>query len=162
MHRTLGALLALTALATPASSQYRNDPERRWITQSIRSSCDWFENCKYLYTKNRVLIYAQEPRRYDSYNRLDRCKPSVRVWGSQAQSEENAYERALTSWTGAVRFQYGEVYINFALAEDIKKLCTPSSISDTITSKLQEKVFSTEYFRCEVQATPCRPRRKED
>ena len=152
------ALATIAGTAVPAISE----DDGRWIRKSLRSSCEWWETCKYRYRQVRYWQPTYRSYNEDPYRHLDKCKPAIRVWGEQAQNRENALNRAVVNWTGAVRFQYGEVYIDYSIAENQKVLCTPSSVSDTVTSKLQEKVFNTEYFRCEVQATPCRPRRKDD
>lgn len=160
--KTIAALILLCLMASPVQSQHWDDDERYRVRKQVYSSCDWWGNCRRYYRPRVQGWYSTGNHHHLDSRNLERCKPSIRVWGDQAQTIENAKARAITSFTGATRFQFGEVYLDFSLAEDVKILCSPSSVSDTITSKIQEKVFNTEYFRCEVQARPCRPKRKED
>lgn len=156
----IAALLILIILLFPLQSSAQEDGDK-WIRKTSRSSCEWWETCpRYYYRRHvhrlpAVRVYA--PRQNDAL-----CHPSITVVGRQGQSEENAWAHAVESWQGAVRFRHGEIFMAITMADDIKRLCGPSSVSDTATAKLQDKVFGIEYYRCEITAKPCRPRRRED
>ena len=155
-----GALTLIVLLtATPALAGSRDRgatwDDRYWIRQAVRSSCEWWENCQHKYRYRYVR--REVDRRYDD-RVLSRCKPAIRVWGQQAQTTGNAEGHARVALSGAIRFSYGEIYLNQDYWEDVKVLCGPTSVPDTVTSK----TVLPDYFRCEVEAKPCRPRRKED
>lgn len=164
--RYLLALLITPLICSSAFAQNSWD-ENKWIRQTLRAQCEWYENCTHKYIYRYVRRPQVESWRYyhrpevDSLSRLDRCKPAVRVWSAQAQSEDNAYRKAIEAWAGSVRFQFGEIYIGIEHAENVKKLCGPSAVADTITSKLQDRI-GIEYWRCELTATPCRPKPKRE
>jgi hypothetical protein len=81
---------------------------------------------------------------------LDRgiiCQPRRRVVGEERKSEERAKKSAESAWMGAVRYDYGERYQDLSHAKDPRFNCDPSSVS---------RIVKTPYYRCVVEATPCR------
>jgi hypothetical protein len=79
------------------------------------------------------------------------CHDSVRATGTQGESEESAYDRAVIAWQGQVQFLHGARYVVLKSARDATVTCAPSNIPDAI----REKIGGTLY-RCEIKARPCR------
>jgi hypothetical protein len=75
------------------------------------------------------------------------CQPRRRVVGEERSSKEKAQKAAEGSWMGAVRYDYGERYQDLNFAKDVRHNCDPSSVS---------RIVKTPFFRCVVEATPCR------
>jgi hypothetical protein len=80
-----------------------------------------------------------------------RCQPLVPATGDQAQSEDSAYESAITSWRGEVRFLYGERFSDLKKARDLDRTCAPSSVPDSARDRALAPLF-----RCRISARPCR------
>jgi hypothetical protein len=79
------------------------------------------------------------------------CQRVVPATGEQAQSEDSAYESAVTSWRGEVRFLYGERYSDVKNARDLDRVCAPSSVPDSVRDRTLAPLF-----RCRLTARPCR------
>lgn len=80
------------------------------------------------------------------------CHAMVPAVGEQAQSEEAAWEAAITSWRGRVRWLHGERFTNHKAARDLLRACAPSSVPDAYRDQKLPPLY-----RCEMQARPCRP-----
>lgn len=75
------------------------------------------------------------------------CHPRRRVVGDERPSQDDARRAAENGWMGAVRYDYGERYQDINRAKDVRLNCGPSSVSAALR---------TPFFRCAVEATPCR------
>lgn len=76
-----------------------------------------------------------------------KCLDVVRVVGSQDIREDAAEESAKKAWAEMVRWQHGESFQDFKLAQGYAKRCSRSSIGEAMG----------QYFtRCEIEAQPCR------
>jgi hypothetical protein len=146
------ALAAMTwVLLTTAGAEW---PERDafYRCDSYRDSRDWRRwanrNCD---DWRRQHARHWRPR-YVHIPRGDAlCQPVVPASGEQAQSEDNAYESAVTAWRGEVRFLYGERYSDIAKARRLDRVCAPSSVPDSARDKALAPLF-----RCRITARPCR------
>jgi hypothetical protein len=76
------------------------------------------------------------------------CLTPVRVVGSQWATEAGAEESAQKAWAEAVRFNFGEAYMDLTNAIAYSSRCGRSSIGEVVGQTL---------IRCEVDAAPCRP-----
>jgi len=78
------------------------------------------------------------------------CQLRRRVVGVEKTSMKNAKRAADDAWMGAVRYDHGERFQDLNNAKDVRHNCDPSTpVSPALVIK---KV----YFRCVVEATPCR------
>jgi hypothetical protein len=78
------------------------------------------------------------------------CQPRRRVVGIERTSKAQARRAADDAWMGAVRYDHGERFQDLNHAKDVRHNCDPSTpVSPAVLIK---KV----YFRCVVEATPCR------
>ena len=75
------------------------------------------------------------------------CHARRRVVGEERPSRAKAQRAADNAWMGAVRYDHGERYQDINNAKDIRHNCDPSS-----TTTVLKRV----YFRCVLEATPCR------
>lgn len=75
-------------------------------------------------------------------------KTAVSVVGSQYLNEPGAEESAQKAWHEAVRFHFGESYMDLARARDYRHRCSRSSIGEALGQIMH---------RCEVSAIPCKP-----
>jgi hypothetical protein len=137
------------------------DLERREVRKALRSHrCFWYGlDCP---GQGRRLPYRFRyvPKTISSATDAY-CHRLIEATGEQAQSKDNAEERALRAWQGRVRFHFGEKYLDFGNARDKRITCSPSSVSDTVGGKIQEKLLGVSHYRCEISARPCRePARK--
>ena len=86
----------------------------------------------------------------EEINRGIVCQPRRRVVGIEETSRRKAQKSADDAWMGAVRYDHGERYQDITNAKDVRHNCDPSTpVSPALIVK---KV----YFRCAVEATPCR------
>lgn len=76
------------------------------------------------------------------------CLDRVRVVGSQWANENGAEDSARKAWMEQVRWRFGESAMTIEAAQDYSKRCSRSSIGE-----FANQIF----YRCEVQAKPCRP-----
>jgi hypothetical protein len=75
------------------------------------------------------------------------CHARRRVVGEERPSRAKAQRAADNAWMGSVRYDHGERYQDLNHAKDVRHNCDPSS-----TTTILKRV----YFRCVVEATPCR------
>lgn len=80
-------------------------------------------------------------------------KGPVAVVGSQYLNEPGAEESAQKAWHEAVRFHYGEAYMDLARAKEYRHRCSRSSIGEVVGQTMH---------RCEVSAIPCKPAMTSD
>lgn len=76
-----------------------------------------------------------------------RCASPLTREGDQAASESGAMEQADKAWMQAVRWKYGEQFMDITNADDVSHSCGRSSIGS---------VAGQTFHRCEVTAKPCR------
>jgi hypothetical protein len=89
------------------------------------------------------------------YGRFDRddvdhgafCHHRRRVVGEERTSKAKARRAADDAWMGAVRYDHGERFQDLNHAKDVRHNCDPSSTT---------AILKRTYFRCVVEATPCR------
>ena len=159
------ALSVLIVGAAPAQERYRGDyidAEHRANRKALRShNCYWYGiDCP---GQRRWRHYHRPAVVYSNGESDNYCHRLIEATGEQAQSKDNAEERALRAWQGRVRFHFGEKYLSFENARDKKITCSPSSVADTVGGKIQDKLLGISHFRCELSARPCRaPARKVD
>jgi hypothetical protein len=78
------------------------------------------------------------------------CHPRRRIVGIEATSKSRARRAADDAWMGAVRYDHGERFQDLNHAKDVRHNCDPSTpVSPAV-------VIKKTYFRCVVEATPCR------
>jgi hypothetical protein len=86
----------------------------------------------------------------EEINRGVVCQPRRRVVGIEQTSRKKAQKSADDAWMGAVRYDHGERYQDITNAKDVRHNCDPSTpVSPAVLIKKT-------YFRCVVEATPCR------
>lgn len=118
---------------------YRNS--RHWRSWANRNCHDWRRQHARRWRPQHVHV-----PRGDAL-----CQSIVEATGEQAQTEESAWESALTSWRGRVRFRYGERFTDFSKARIPHRVCAPSSVPDAYRDQKLPPLY-----RCEVSARPCR------
>src|SRR5262245_5567033 len=100
--------LAILAIAlTQPNQTFAQDPEGRWVRQSLRSSCEWWETCPRRYIWRYV-----RPRHYEIRNvyREDfdvQCKDFVTAVGEERYGRDRAKESAEQAYMEIVRNKYG-------------------------------------------------------
>lgn len=78
------------------------------------------------------------------------CQLRRRVVGVEKTSRAQARRAADDAWMGAVRYDHGERFQDLNHAKDVRHNCDPSTpVSPAVLIKKT-------YFRCVVEATPCR------
>ena len=85
-----------------------------------------------------------------SLERIDpglQCHARRRVIGEERPTRAKAQRASDNAWMGSVRYDHGERYQDLNHAKDVRHNCDPSS-----TTTILKRV----YFRCVVEATPCR------
>jgi hypothetical protein len=78
------------------------------------------------------------------------CQPRRRVVGIERTSMNKAKRAADDAWMGAVRYDHGERFQDLNNAKDVRHNCDPSTPVSPAT------IIKKIYFRCVVEATPCR------
>ena len=149
---SLTALMAaILSLISPAGAEW---PPRDafWRCDEYRPGSDWRRwanrNC-HDWRRHHARRWRTQ---YVPVTRGDAlCQPVVPATGEQAQSEDNAYESAVTAWRGEVRFLYGERYSDIAKARYLDRACAPSSVPDSARDKALAPLY-----RCRIMARPCR------
>ena len=110
---------------------------------------DFWGNCM------RVMAYRHDQRwryvrpgvRSEGRDVSLTCHARRRVVGEERPSRADAQRAAENAWMGSVRYDHGERYQDLNHAKDVRHNCDPSS-----TTTILKRV----YFRCVVEATPCR------
>jgi hypothetical protein len=132
-----------------------------------RCATDFWGNCTYVahnryayrwrYYHSRFHRYRRDGDSYysnyyfaGSRERIDhglQCHARRRVIGEEKSSRARAQRAADNAWMGSVRYDHGERYQDMNYAKDVRHNCGPSS-----TTTILKRTF----FRCSVEATPCR------
>ena len=147
------ATMAIVLWSLPAGAEW---PPRDafWRCDEYRPGRDWRRwanrNC-HDWRRHHVRRSAWRPQHVHVPRGDALCQPIVPATGEQAQSEDNAYESAVTAWRGEVRFLYGERYSDIAKARSLDRVCAPSSVPDSARDKALAPLF-----RCRITARPCR------
>jgi hypothetical protein len=81
------------------------------------------------------------------------CHARRRVVGEERPSTKEAERAAENAWMSSVRYDHGERYQDINKAKEVRVNCDPSS---TVRPGLGAKFFTRPFFRCVVEATPCR------
>lgn len=144
--------LVILALAlTQPDISFAQDPDRAWIRQSVRSSCQWWENCRYHRRKPRhIELRAYRDDRYDQ-----QCKDYVTAVGEERYGRDRAKEAAEATWMEAVRARYGTKWMDLRNSRGGTWECGRSSTGNRASEKAQDMVGK--YLeQCELKARPCR------
>lgn len=91
------------------------------------------------------------------------CFPPVVGRSNERSKQEAAWEDAQLDWANAVRWLYGERFIDIRNANPIQKQCSPSSIAESQAGKLIQatkeaitgNTETANRWRCQVRAGPC-------
>jgi hypothetical protein len=105
----------------------------------------------------RVRRHVRREPRYDRetvrlYRRADEnfvCGPPVRGLGTQWIGEEGALDAAKKDFMERVRYDLGESYLDLKNAQDFVSRCGRVSVGE---------VAGQVMYRCELIATPCKPK----
>lgn len=81
------------------------------------------------------------------------CHARRRVIGEERSSTKSAKRAAENAWMASVRYDHGERYQDINNAKDVRQNC---DISSNVRPGLGAKIFNRPFFRCVVEATPCR------
>ena len=81
------------------------------------------------------------------------CHARRRVIGEEQAGKKKALDNAQKAWMNAVRYDHGERYQDINHAKDVRQTC---DFSSHIRPGIAEKLFKRDFFRCVVEATPCR------
>ncbi len=73
--------------------------------------------------------------------------------GEEQPGKKRAQDAAQKAWMGSVRYDHGERYQDINHAKDVRQTC---DFSSGIGPGLAEKIIKRDYFRCVIEATPCR------
>jgi hypothetical protein len=149
--------LLLLLVSWPASAQ---DNDGRWVRQSIRSSCDWWENCPQ-YRWRYVRRY--QPRHIEIRNvyreREDRSSPDCRDFvvavGEERYGRDRAKESAEQAWMEQVRNKCGVRFMDLRNAVRGTWECGRSSTGNRQSEKSADLVGK--YLeQCTLRAVPKR------
>lgn len=136
-------LLCCVAFVSPSTAEWPHDA---FSCRAMRQDLMW---------KEWARTHCPDWRRwrgYQAYASGDAlCQGVVEATGDQAQSENAAWDSAVTAWKGRVRFRYGERFTDFDKARAPSRVCAPSSVADSG----RDKAFS-QLYRCEISGRPCR------
>ena len=108
----LAGLLAV--FSSPSSAQ----DDGPWVRQSLRSSCEWWENCPrhrkvWRYVRPRH-VELRAPRVYGYYHeeRSPQCREFVASVGEERYGRDRAKEAAEANWMEAVRARFGTKWMD--------------------------------------------------
>ena len=155
----LAGLLAgfLAVLSIPSLAQ----DEGRWVKQSLRSSCEWWETCPrhrnvWRYVRPRH-IELRAPRVYGYYHeeRSPQCRDLVVTVGEERYGRDRAKEAAEAMWMEAVRARYGTKWMDLRNSRGGTWECGRSSTGNRASEKAQE-LAGKFLEQCELKARPCR------
>ena len=153
--RLLLAIIALLLLSNPAGAQ---DPDERWVRKSLRSSCQWWENCpRYRHYRPRHYRLETRYRERDDYDA--QCKEFVTAVGEERYGRDRAKEAAEQTWMEATRNRYGVKWIDLRNSRGGTWECGRSSTGNRASEKAQE-VVGKFLEQCELKARPCRAERE--
>lgn len=108
--------------------------------------------------RERVRVWAPPVRVVAKVHRFDRpdidevCRHPVRVVGDQYTSEDGAQKEADKAWSQTVRWQLGERWMDRSNAKGASYECGRSSVGS---------IVGQVFYRCRLNASPCRPVAKE-
>lgn len=162
---TFLAALALGALFGSACSQAQ---DAGWMTESLRSSCEWRTGrpCKMRpISRKRYYHHRFEPKPRVVYVERERdsvdrhvlretdsrrpCKPEIIIAVSHSAVYANAPEAAKMAWRQMVVWKYGEMWMNFEAAKHTKIMCSSSETGERASDK------GVNHTRCEARGIPC-------
>jgi hypothetical protein len=164
----LVSLIAAILFSAPQSQAGDDDDGYRRAYRPAKPACvsDFWGRCLHVARHRHAYRWRYYPtrRRWNDWNnnygnnyfvpgsgeRIDHglfCHARRRVIGEERPSKAKAERAADNAWMGAVRYDHGERYQDLNHAKDVQHNCDPSS-----TTTILKRV----YFRCVVEATPCR------
>lgn len=149
---TLALLTPLIFFPLDAVAQ---DPDQSWKRQSFRSSCQWWENCRYR--------YYRKPRHYEIRNvyreRDDRyspdCRDFVTAVGEERYGRDRAKESAEQAWMENVRSKCGARFMDLRNAVRGTWECGRSSTGNRASEKTAESIGKF-LEQCTLRAIPRR------
>lgn len=146
--RSLAIFATLVALILAASAivaSAENAPTYR----SHRPEYGWNAH-RFIEVHHRRRYRKPPPPRYREREEAahGRCKSPVAVVGDQFVTEAGAKGEADKAWSAAVRWQFGERYLDRENASDVFYECGRSSVGS---------VAGQVFHRCRISARPCRP-----
>ena len=150
----LAALLTLIIVLFPFPSSAQDDG--KWVRQSIRSSCEWWENCpRYRYRYRRHAHRLPAVRVYGYRERENGCGEFVSAVGEERYGRDRAKEAAEAMWMEAVRARYGTKLMDLRNSRGGTWECGRSSTGNRASEKAQDLVGKF-LEQCELKAKPCR------
>lgn len=150
------ALALLTPLIFFPLNAIAQDTDQTWKRQAFRSSCSWWENCRYQYR------YYRKPRHIEIRNvyreREDhgtQCKEFVTAVGEERYGRDRAKESAEQQWMESVRARFGTKWMDLRNSRGGTWECGRSSTGNRASEKAQE-VIGKFLEQCELKSRPCR------
>jgi len=132
------------------------EPERRYHHEHRRP-----EVRAWIMRRPEPPEYQSKPR--DVLEERRECRMQVAIVGDEARSEEAAQLQARQHWLKAVRFEYGERFLQFEAAMDIHFQCSRSDFPVTGGKVGAVADAITHQWRCRMFAVPCTaPIKRED
>jgi hypothetical protein len=150
-------LLLAGILAVLSIPVFAQDTDERWVRQAFRSSCAWWENCRYqyrYYRKPRHIeirnVYRERDYSYDV-----QCKEFVTSVGEERYGRDRAKEAAEAMWMESVRAKHGTKFMDLRNSRGGTWECGRSSTGNRASEKAQDMVGKF-LEQCELRSRPCR------
>ena len=154
----LAVLLLL--VAWPANAQ----DDGQWVRKSLRSSCEWWETCRYHYRTVKhyrlpaVRVYGYRHDRDDDDRRRVRshCPDQyVTKVGEERYGRERAKEAAAQAWAEEVRNQCGVLWMGVGNSRDGTYECVESATGNRNSEKTAGAAGQV-LVQCVIRAKPGR------
>lgn len=163
------AIVCLMLSITPSVAGWCENPSSDdcWSTPQVRARAPevrgWVRHAKpeprVIIKREVVIRHVERPHddmgRDRSDDRPGACKPPVEVLSDNMKTWKNGHASARKQWMEAVRWKYGERYMEHRNARDVFFQCNRTSAPATegvIGEKVSEE---THTLKCEIRATPC-------
>jgi hypothetical protein len=149
--------ILLLLVSWPANAQ----DDGQWIRKSLRSSCEWWETCRYRYRTVRQYHrhYQLHAYRRDRDDHDTQCKEFVTAVGEERYGRDRAKEAAEQTWMESVRSRHCVKWIDLRNSRGGTWECGRSSTGNRASEKAQE-VVGKFLEQCELKARPCRAERE--
>jgi hypothetical protein len=151
-------VVLLLLVSWPASAQ----DDGQWIRKSLRSSCEWWETCRYRYRTVRQYHrhYQLHAVRVHGYHRDERryspeCRDLVIAVGEERYGRDRAKESAEQAWMENVRSKCGARFMDLRNADRGTWECGRSSTGNRASEKTAESVGKF-LEQCTLRAIPRR------
>ena len=90
------------------------------------------------------------------------CYPPMEAMSHERSSQDDAWADAQRSWANAVRYRFGERYIDIRNANPVQRQCNISTVSESVAGKMVDGAKALvgadtggSRWRCVVRAGPC-------